>query len=113
MIPQRNIVVPRMIAESGARFGGDVVAPIWSSCGMAMSATAGALAGRSGASGRGCRHRVPGGQLGGASAASGAAGRTGSAGCPRCRSRSRPGVQRYGLRAREAAVLRGDGLRQV
>ena len=47
------------IAESDARFGGAVVTPIWGSCGMALSATAGAPAGRSGASGRGCRHRVP------------------------------------------------------
>ena len=47
------------IAESHARFGGAVVTPIWGSCGMALSATAGAPAGRSGASGRGCRHRVP------------------------------------------------------
>ena len=53
------------IAESDGRFGGAVVTPIWSSCGMALSVTAGALAGRSGASGRGCCHRVPGRAAGG------------------------------------------------
>ena len=53
------------IAESDGRFGGAVVTPIWGSCGMALSATAGAPAGRSGASGRGCRHRVPGQLAGG------------------------------------------------
>ena len=53
------------IAESDGRFGGAVVTPIWGSCGMALSATAGALSGRSSASGRGCRHRVPGRAAGG------------------------------------------------
>jgi hypothetical protein len=48
-----------------------VVTPIWGSCGMALSATAGAPAGRSGASSRGCRHRVPGWALAGASAVGG------------------------------------------
>ena len=47
------------IAESDARFGGAVVTPIWGSCGMALSATAGAPAGRSAASGCGCLHRAP------------------------------------------------------
>ena len=46
-------------AESDGRFGGVVVIPIWGSCGVALSATAGARTGRSGASGRGCLHRAP------------------------------------------------------
>ena len=47
------------IADSDGRFGGAVVTPIWGSCGMALSATAGAPAGRSAASGCGCLHRAP------------------------------------------------------
>jgi len=62
--PRDAVCGPR-IAESDGRFGGAVVTPIWGSCGMALSATAGAPAGRSGASGRGCRHRVPGRAAGG------------------------------------------------
>ena len=55
----RHAVCGPRIAESDARFGGAVVTPIWGSCGMALSATADAHAGRSGASSRGCLHRAP------------------------------------------------------
>ena len=67
-IHPRDAVCGPRITESDARFGGAVVTPIWGSCGMALSATAGAPAGRSGASGRECLHRAP-VQLAGAGAA--------------------------------------------
>ena len=55
----RHAVCGPRIADSDGRFGGAVVTPIWGSCGMALSATADAHAGRSGASSRGCLHRAP------------------------------------------------------
>jgi hypothetical protein len=110
--PRDAVCGPR-IAESDAHFGGAVVTPIWGSCGTALSATAGAPAGRSGASSRGCRHRVPGQGAGGRQRRGRRPGRPGTAGCPRGRSRPRSGGQRCGLQAREATGLRGDGLRQV